>query len=229
MGAHWAADCVMQRLNILGSIEYNYTFFQIKFIAAPNWWTGIYICNIYEVYSSTDPINSAQYVSRAEYWMVAKEKKTLQRCLYNAVSWAVTLTPQETLMWRIFTGKEYYYIIRVVPRVLPLGYCQLERNNTLFLCRHEDTSSFRLFSVERSGWRIIMNFYNRHKLHLLLALLYGLALAKMFHEMVWLMLLSFKVQMCLLSSAVSRVCVTEWRCVVSVPPHQAEGTSEPWR
>ena len=67
VGAHWAADCVMQRLNILGSIEYNYTFFQIKFIAAPNWWTGIYICNIYEVYSSTDPINSAQYVSRAEY------------------------------------------------------------------------------------------------------------------------------------------------------------------
>ena len=27
-----------------------------------------------------------------------------------------------------------------------------------------------------------MNFSNRHKLHLLLALLYGLALAKMFHE-----------------------------------------------
>ena len=75
VGAHWAADCV-----ILGSIEYNYTFFQIKFIAAPNWWTGIYICNIYEVYSSTDPIKSAQYVSRAEYSMVAKEKKTLQRC-----------------------------------------------------------------------------------------------------------------------------------------------------
>ena len=27
-----------------------------------------------------------------------------------------------------------------------------------------------------------MNFSNRHKLHLLLALLYGLALAKLFHE-----------------------------------------------
>ena len=29
-----------------------------------------------------------------------------------------------------------------------------------------------------------MNFSNRHKLHLLLVLLYGLALAKTFHEMV---------------------------------------------
>ena len=31
-----------------------------------------------------------------------------------------------------------------------------------------------------------MNFSNRHKLDLLLALLYGLALAKMFHEMVYM-------------------------------------------
>lgn len=159
------------------------------------------------------------WVEQNTQWLLKRKKR------YNAV----TLTHQETLMWRIFTSKEHNYIIRVVPRVLPLGYCQLERNNALFLCRHEDTSSFRLFSVERSGWRIIMNFYNRHKLHLLLALLYGFAPAKMFHEMVWSMLLSFKVQMCLLSSVVSRVCVTEWRCVVSVPPHQAEGTSEPWR
>lgn len=81
VGAHWAADCAMQWFNILGSIDYNYTFFQIEFIAAPNWWTGICICNIYEVYSSIDLTKSAQYVSRAEYTMVAKEKKC-----YNVVS-----------------------------------------------------------------------------------------------------------------------------------------------
>ena len=75
MAAHWAAECAMQWFNILGSIDYDYTFFQIEFIAAPNWWTGIYICNIYEVYSSIDLIKSGQYVSSAEYTMAAKEKK----------------------------------------------------------------------------------------------------------------------------------------------------------
>ena len=36
-----------------------------------------------------------------------KRKKMLQHCLYNDVSWPVTLTHQETLMERIFTSKEY--------------------------------------------------------------------------------------------------------------------------
>ena len=37
-------------------------------------------------------------------------------------------------------------MIREIPRVL-----LVERNSALFLCRHEDTSSFLLFSMERSG------------------------------------------------------------------------------
>ena len=46
---------------------------------------NIYIY-IYQVYSSIDPIQSAQYVSGAEYRMVVKEKRLLQHYLYNAVS-----------------------------------------------------------------------------------------------------------------------------------------------
>ena len=48
---------------------------------------------------------------------------------------------------------------------------QLLRSNALFLCRHEDTSSLRLFSDERSGRQIIRNFSFRQRLHLLLELL----------------------------------------------------------
>ena len=51
--------------------------------------------------------------------------------------------------------------------------CQLLRKRALFLWRQEDTSSLRLLSVDRSGWQMIINFSLRHKLHLLLALLYG--------------------------------------------------------
>ena len=36
---------------------------------------------------------------------------------------------------------------------------QLLRSNALFLCWHEDTSSLRLFSDERSGRQIIRNFF----------------------------------------------------------------------
>ena len=35
MDVHWAADCVMQWLNILGSINYNYSFFLLEGIATP--------------------------------------------------------------------------------------------------------------------------------------------------------------------------------------------------
>ena len=48
---------------------------------------------------------------------------------------------------------------------------QLLRSNALFLCRHEDTSSLRLFSDERSGRQIIRNFSFRQRLHLFLELL----------------------------------------------------------
>ena len=45
--------------------------------------------------------------------------------------------------YRVYTRK--IYIIRGKLKV------QLLRSNALFLCRHEDTSSLRLFSDERSG------------------------------------------------------------------------------
>ena len=57
-------------------------------------------------------------------------------------------------------------------------------------------------SMKSSGWQIIINFSNRYKLHLF----YGLALARMFHEMVWAILLSLKSHMCLLSSVEFREC-----------------------
>ena len=68
---------------------------------------------IYEVYGSFGPMQSAQYVSRAEYTMVVKEKRLLQHYLYNAVSSAVTLTHEETLMARIFTSKKHMISIMV--------------------------------------------------------------------------------------------------------------------
>ena len=36
---------------------------------------------------------------------------------------------------------------------------QLSRSNALFLCRHEDTSSLRLFNGERSGRQMIRSFF----------------------------------------------------------------------
>ena len=63
--------------------------------------------------------------------------------------------------------------------------------------RHEDTSSFRLFSDDSSGRQIIGNFSFRQRLHLLFELLYGKLDERMRHE---LMLLSLRVQMYLLSS-----------------------------
>ena len=66
--------------------------------------------------------------------------------------------------------------------------------------RHEDTSSFRLFSDDSSGRQIIRNFSFRQRLHLLFELLYGKLDERMRHEMKKLMLLSLRVQMYLLSS-----------------------------
>ena len=54
--------------------------------------------------------------------------------------------------YRIYT-KKIYIISGKVKRFK----VQLLRSNALFLCRHEDTSSLRLFSDERSGRQIIRN------------------------------------------------------------------------
>ena len=47
--------------------------------------------------------------------------------------------------------------------------------NLIYACQllQEDMSSLRLLSVDRSDWQMIRNFSLKHKLHLLLALLYG--------------------------------------------------------
>ena len=73
-------------------------------------------------------------------------------------------------------------------------------NSVLFLWRQEDTSSFRLLSVDNSGWQIMRVFSLRQRLHLLFELLKDGFFERMRQEMEWSMLLSFRVQMYLLSS-----------------------------
>ena len=80
----------------------------------------------------------------------------------------------------------------------------------MFLWRQEDTSSLRLFSVDSSGQQMIRNFsLSRQRLHLLLELLYGECNERMRQEIKCSMLLSLRVQMCLLSS-VELLCLA-WR------------------
>ena len=79
----------------------------------------------------------------------------------------------------------------------------------MFLRRQEDTSLLRLLSVDSSGRQMIRNFSLRQRLHLLLELLYGECDERMRQEMKCSMLLSLRVQMCLLSS-VEFLCLA-WR------------------
>ena len=79
----------------------------------------------------------------------------------------------------------------------------------MFLWRQEDTSSLRLFSVDSSGRQMIRNFSLRQRLHLLLELLYGECDERMRQEIKCSMLLSLRVQICLLSS-VEFLCLS-WR------------------
>ena len=62
-------------------------------------------------------------------------------------------------------------------------------------------SSFRLFSVDKSGLQIIKYFSHRHKLHRLETGLYGVACFNIFQDILKSVLVSFNCQMCLLSSA----------------------------
>ena len=48
--------------------------------------------------------------------------------------------------YRVYTKKIY-----IISGKVKKFKVQLLRSNALFLCRHEDTSSLRLFSDERSG------------------------------------------------------------------------------
>ena len=79
----------------------------------------------------------------------------------------------------------------------------------MILWWQEDTSSLRLFSVDSSGRQMIRNFSLRQRLHLLLELLYGECDERMRQEIKCSMLLSLRVQMCLLSS-VEFLCLA-WR------------------
>ena len=87
----------------------------------------------------------------------------------------------------------------------------LLRSSALFLWRHEDTTSLRLLSVDNSGRQMIRNFSLRQRLHLLLALLLGEFDERMHYEIKWSILLSLRVQICLLSSVefLRRVCCIE--------------------
>ena len=79
----------------------------------------------------------------------------------------------------------------------------------MFLWRKEDTSSLRLFSVDSSGRQMIRNFSLRQRLHLFLELLHGECDERMRQEIKCSMLLSLRVQICLLSS-VEFLCLA-WR------------------
>ena len=79
----------------------------------------------------------------------------------------------------------------------------------MFLWRQEDTSSLHLFSVDSLGRQMIRNFSLMQRLHLLLELLYGECDERMRQEIKCSMLLSLRVQMCLLSS-VEFLCLA-WR------------------
>ena len=66
-----------------------------------------------------------------------------------------------------------------------------------------------MLSDDSSGWQMIRNFSLRQRLHLLLELLYGECDERMRQEIKCSMLLSLRVQMCLLSS-VEFLCLA-WR------------------
>ena len=83
----------------------------------------------------------------------------------------------------------------------------------MFLWRQEDTSSLLLFSVDSSGRQMIRNFSLRQRLHLLLELLYGECDERMRQEIKCSMLLSLRVQICLLSS-VEYLCLAWWNDAV---------------
>ena len=85
----------------------------------------------------------------------------------------------------------------------------LLRRRVLFLWRQEDTSSLCLFSVDNSGWQMIRNFSLGQRLHLLLELFYGECDERMPQEIKWSMLLSLRVQICLMS-LVEFLCLA-WR------------------
>ena len=92
-----------------------------------------------------------------------------------------------------------------------------------FLCLQHETSSFLLFSVQRCGSRIIMNFSSKHKLQRLLALLYGLARAIICHVITWLILLSFNDQTYLLSSVefLDVNHVITWQIIARAKPYSS--------
>ena len=73
----------------------------------------------------------------------------------------------------------------------------------MFACLHEVISSFRLFREPNSGLQIMKYFSQRHRLHQLEAGLYGAACFKIFQVTLNFDLLSFKCQLCLLSSALN--------------------------
>ena len=116
---------------------------------------------------------------------------------YRLLTWL--LNP---LLIRGFNENNLYHRLYTI-------YSNLCNARALFLWRREDTISLRLFSVDSSGRQMIRNFSLRQRLHLLLELLYGECDERMRQEIKCSMLLSLRVQMCLLSS-VEFLCLA-WR------------------
>ena len=73
----------------------------------------------------------------------------------------------------------------------------------MFACLHEVISSFRLLREPNSGLQIIKYFSQRPRFHRLQEGLYGAACFKIFQVTLNFDLLSFKCQMCLLSSVLN--------------------------
>ena len=78
-------------------------------------------------------------------------------------------------------------------------------SKNLFACLHELDSSFLLLRVQSSGLHIMRNFSVRQRLHFLVVFKWGLARATFFQLILLSLFLSFRDQMCLLSSVECRL------------------------
>ena len=73
-------------------------------------------------------------------------------------------------------------------------------NRNFLECLHVGISSLLLFSVDISGLHIIKYFSHKHKLHLLLTFEYDRACFTLRHLLLYIIFLSFRLQIYLLNS-----------------------------
>lgn len=80
-----------------------------------------------------------------------------------------------------------------------LGIAYVLPNRYFFLCRHSVASSFLLFNDDIFGRQMMKYFSLMHRLHFLELGEYGVHWDSIFHFSVYVLLLSFRFQMCWLS------------------------------